>query len=58
VLGEALRAFMAVLGRHTLADLVHDRDEALRALFAMPPVALKPPLDAEQPELIRGPPLL
>jgi Rrf2 family nitric oxide-sensitive transcriptional repressor len=39
VLAEALRAFMAVLDRHTLADLVQDRGEALRALFAVPAVA-------------------
>ena len=47
VLAEALGAFMAVLDRHTLADLVHDRGEALRALFA-PPVAA-PPLPVEGP---------
>ena len=46
VLGEALRAFMAVLDRHTLADLVQDRGEALRALFAVPAA---PPLPAEEP---------
>ena len=33
VLGEALGAFMAVLDRHTLADLVDSRAEGLRALF-------------------------
>jgi Rrf2 family nitric oxide-sensitive transcriptional repressor len=42
VLGEALRAFMAVLDRHTLADLVQDRSEALRALFAVPPARAVP----------------
>jgi len=33
VLGEALGAFMAVLDRHTLADLTADRADALRNLF-------------------------
>jgi Rrf2 family nitric oxide-sensitive transcriptional repressor len=33
VLHEALRAFMAVLDRHTLADLLADRADALRNLF-------------------------
>jgi Rrf2 family nitric oxide-sensitive transcriptional repressor len=32
VLGEALRAFMRVLDGYTLADLVHSRADALRAL--------------------------
>jgi Rrf2 family nitric oxide-sensitive transcriptional repressor len=54
VLGEALRAFMAVLDRHTLADLVQDRGEALRALFAVPAAkgegaSLAQPLPAEEP---------
>ncbi len=34
VLNEATAAFLAVLDRHTLADLVADRADALRALFA------------------------
>jgi Rrf2 family nitric oxide-sensitive transcriptional repressor len=33
VLNEALDAFMAVLGQHSLADLVASRSEALRHLF-------------------------
>ena len=43
VLNEATAAFLAVLDRHTLADLVQDRGEALRTLFAPRPVA---PADA------------
>ncbi len=39
VLGEALAAFLAVLDRHTLEDLLGQRD-ALRALFGIaPPIA-------------------
>lgn len=34
VLQEALAAFMAVLDRHTLEDLVEDQADALRRLFA------------------------
>ncbi len=41
VLNEGLAAFMAVLDRHTLADLVDNRAEALRTLFA-PPAAAAP----------------
>ena len=44
VLGEALRAFMAVLDGYTLADLVESRRDSLRA-FLMEPLA------AEQPRL-------
>lgn len=39
VLDEALAAFLAVLDRHTLADLVDSRAEALRMLFQPPPAA-------------------
>ncbi len=39
VLNEATAAFLAVLDRHTLADLVADRADALRALFVPRPPA-------------------
>jgi Rrf2 family nitric oxide-sensitive transcriptional repressor len=39
VLNEATAAFLAVLDRHTLADLVDNRADALRALFAPRPLA-------------------
>lgn len=40
VLGEALGAFMAVLDRYTLADLVENREEALLSiLFPVQPLA-------------------
>ena len=43
VLGEALRAFMHTLDRHTLADLVADRTEALLRSFGVPvPVVAEP----------------
>jgi Rrf2 family nitric oxide-sensitive transcriptional repressor len=45
VLNEALGAFMAVLDRHSLADLVTSRADALRQLF-MPGT---PPALAESP---------
>ncbi|MDO9369373.1 MAG: Rrf2 family transcriptional regulator [Sphingopyxis sp.] len=34
ILAEATRAFLAVLDRYTLADLLRDRADDLRALFA------------------------
>ncbi len=46
VLAEALSAFMAVLDRHTLADLVANRVDALRA-FGLAGVARR--LSAEAP---------
>jgi Rrf2 family nitric oxide-sensitive transcriptional repressor len=38
VLQEALGAFMAVLDRHTIADLMTNRSEALRNLFTPAPL--------------------
>ena len=46
VLGEALRAFMHTLDRHTLADLVADRTEALLRSFGVPIQALAEPAPA------------
>jgi Rrf2 family nitric oxide-sensitive transcriptional repressor len=46
VLGEALRAFMHTLDRHTLADLVADRTEALLRSFGVPVPALAEPAPA------------
>ena len=40
VLGEALRAFMAVLDGYTLADLVESRRDSLRAFLLEPQAAL------------------
>jgi len=44
-LGEAVRAFYAVLDKYTLADLVHNRDALAQVLFAertvAPPVSRK-----------------
>ena len=39
VLGEAVKAFYAVLDKYTLADLVHNRQALAKVLFGMPPVA-------------------
>ncbi len=39
VLGEAARAFYAVLDRYTLADLVHNRHSLAKVLFTERPVA-------------------
>jgi Rrf2 family nitric oxide-sensitive transcriptional repressor len=42
VLGEALRAFFAVLDRYTLADLMRDREGALSSLLGMEAAPLLP----------------
>ena len=42
VLGEALRAFFAVLDRYTLADLTRDRQGVLGSLLGMEPAPLLP----------------
>jgi Rrf2 family nitric oxide-sensitive transcriptional repressor len=39
VLGEAVKAFYAVLDRYTLADIVGDRDELATVLFVERPKA-------------------
>ncbi len=49
VLNEALGGFMAVLDRHTLADLVTDRADALRQIFLSVPPTAAPPINAEIP---------
>lgn len=47
VLGEAVRAFYAVLDRYTLADLVNNREQLARVLFLpRPPVLAKPRANA------------
>lgn len=51
VLGEALAAFMAVLDRHSLADLVADRSEALLRSFGI--LSPAPPL-APAPSTVSG----
>ena len=47
VLGEAVKAFYAVLDRYTLADLVHNRQSLAKVLFIEQPVA--PPAVAGRP---------
>ena len=42
VLGEAVRAFYAVLDNYTLADLVHNRQALAKVMFATHPVAPPP----------------
>jgi Rrf2 family nitric oxide-sensitive transcriptional repressor len=44
VLGEALGAFMHTLDRHSLADLVADRTDALLRSFGVPAAALAEPM--------------
>jgi Rrf2 family nitric oxide-sensitive transcriptional repressor len=39
VLGEAVKAFYAVLDKYTLADLVHNRQALAKVLFGLRPVA-------------------
>ena len=42
VLGEAVKAFYAVLDNYTLADLVHNRQALAKVMFATHPVAPPP----------------
>lgn len=46
VLGEAQRAFYAVLDRYTLADLVHNRNSLAKVLFIESAAAARPPRKA------------
>jgi Rrf2 family nitric oxide-sensitive transcriptional repressor len=42
VLGEAVKAFYAVLDKYTLADLVHNRQALAKVMFGIHPVAPPP----------------
>ena len=42
VLGEAVKAFHAVLDQYTLADLVHNRQALAKVLFSIHPAPAHP----------------